>query len=149
MTKLSRPAGWGVWALSLAFLCLGAAPLARADGSVDTSTAQCESVCYSYNNDYGPISAASGIAALCTISGSVASVGQAYGYWTIEYYTVWSQSVATSANVSTEATAYGIYYAMTDSTSGSADCSGNSSGFTQDADGYDYGSATTNSSYFN
>ncbi len=78
MTRLSRPPRLGLWALSLAFLCLGAAPLARAD-SVNTSTAVC-GPCYSSNDGYGPIDVESGVAASCTISGSVSSVGMANGY---------------------------------------------------------------------
>jgi hypothetical protein len=130
----------------MALLCLGAAPAARAD-TVNTSTTVC-TPCYASNDGYGSISVSSAVAASCTISGSVASAGAATGYWTIEYYTIWSESMATSANVFSDASAYGIYYGMTYSSSGSADCNGNSSGITQDTDGYDYAAAGTNSAYF-
>ncbi|MBV8846136.1 MAG: hypothetical protein JO307_25290 [Bryobacterales bacterium] len=149
MQKLSTPQRLGPWALTLAFLCLSAALPASADGVVDRSTAVCNP-CSASNDGYGPISLGqgSGVGALCTISGSVGSIGTASGYWDIEYYTLWSESYASSANVDSDAHLYGIYYGMGWDSSGSADCSGNSSGIVNNSDGYDYGTAATNSGYF-
>src|SRR5215831_9158141 len=119
MTKLSSPLRPEAWALSVAFLCLAAAPPARAAGVINTSTVMCNPTCYSSRDGYGTVGVHTNVSASCTISGHVATDAEAVGYWAIEYYTVWSQALASSTGVSSEASLYGIYYGMMEGTSGS------------------------------
>jgi len=131
--------------LFLAFQLSTESP-AGAAGSINSSTIVC-SPYNSYNEGSGPVGVHTNISAYCTISGHVATDAEAVGYWGIEYYTVWSQALASSTGVSSEASLYGIYYGMMEGTSGSADCSGSDTAITQDIDDYDYGAAEIDSEY--
>ncbi|HEY7335776.1 MAG TPA: hypothetical protein VH639_12895 [Bryobacteraceae bacterium] len=149
MKQLSRPSRLGAWALSLSFLCLGAAPLAKADGAVNTSTIVCDPSCSSSKSGYGPnIGVSSGVLADCTISGHVTSNGEAAGYWAIEDYELQSQSWADTTAVESQADLYGINFDVMESAGGAADCSGRDTRITQDIDDYHYGATETDSTYF-
>jgi len=146
MTKLSTLPCLVSWALSVTFLSLLAAPLARADGFIDPDYTTCEP-CNSSREGNGNVGASAAIASRCTISGAVSSSAVAAGMWAIEYYYVNASTYVDDVSVGSGASVYGFTYGFYESSYGNADCDGNDTGSTADVDNYDYGGAETASEY--